>query len=106
MFLVKTRNVFFVRHLFFLFCLSNFFTHLSSWAVNKEMVEERVQELDQLNKQILKTIPDIPRYGQIDLKVKVSQINGTVSACIQKLVIGTTTIETKNTEPKCSPPQK
>lgn len=104
MFVVKTRNVFFVLDLFFLFCLSNYFTYLSSWAVNKEMVEERVHELDQINKQILKTIPDIPRYGQIDLKVKVLQINGMASARIQALVIGTTTIKTKNTGSKGDSP--
>jgi len=40
------------------------------------MVEKRIQELDQLNKQIVRQLPELPKDGFIDLKAKVYKING------------------------------
>jgi len=45
-------------------------------AGNKEMVDENVQELDKLNKQAVKQIPNLPRTGTIDLKAKVFYKDG------------------------------
>ena len=102
----KERYVFALLCSCLLFCISNCFLYFPLWAGNKEPVEERVQELDRLNKQIVRTIPDTPRYGQIDLKAKVLQKNGTVSASIQVLSMGTTATKAGNTETKSSTPQK
>lgn len=42
-----------------------------SLAGNKVIVEDRVQELDELNKRVIQQIPSIPEYGHIDMKAKV-----------------------------------
>ncbi len=69
---------------------------LLSWAGNKEMVEEQVKELDELNKQVIRKIPDIPKNGHIDVKAKVLQKDkGAATADIQQLKI-----TPKKTEPK------
>ena len=39
-----------------------------SWAGNKEIVEEQIEELDDLNKEVVEQIPDIPENGKIKLK--------------------------------------
>jgi hypothetical protein len=41
-------------------------------AGNKEMVEQNVQELDELNKQAVKQIPDLPRSGKVKMKADVT----------------------------------
>lgn len=46
---------------------------LPAFAGNKEMVEKRVQELDTLNKQVVQTIPELPKDGEIFLKARVRQ---------------------------------
>ncbi len=43
-----------------------------SLAGNKEMVEETVQELDDLNKQAVQQIPDLPEDGSVDMKANVT----------------------------------
>jgi hypothetical protein len=43
-----------------------------SWAGNKEMVEDAVQDLDELNKQAVSQIPDIPKDGKVYLKANVT----------------------------------
>lgn len=48
-------------------------------AGNKEMVEERVQELDDLNKQMVKQIPGLPRDGKVDAKAKVINESGKIN---------------------------
>lgn len=40
-------------------------------AGNLEMVEENVKELDELNKEVVRQIPDLPESGTVDLKAKV-----------------------------------
>lgn len=48
-------------------------------AGNREMVEQRVQELDDLNKQAVGQIKELPSHGQVDLKAHVILQNGTPS---------------------------
>jgi len=40
------------------------------------MVDERIQEMDDLNKQMVKQIPGLPRDGKVDAKAKVSSEGG------------------------------
>ena len=42
-----------------------------SWAGNKKMVEKTVEELDDLNKQAVQQIPDLPENGKVDMKARV-----------------------------------
>jgi hypothetical protein len=39
-------------------------------AGNSEMIEERVEELDRMNKKALEQIPDLPRDGKISLEAE------------------------------------
>lgn len=39
-------------------------------AGNRELVEDRVQELDELNKQAVRQVPDMPKDGRIEIKAK------------------------------------
>lgn len=43
-----------------------------SWAGNKQMVEKTVEELDDLNKQAVQQIPDLPKDGTVDMKARVT----------------------------------
>lgn len=38
------------------------------WAGNEKIIEERTRELEDLNKQAVEQIPDIPEDGKIDIK--------------------------------------
>lgn len=49
-----------------------------SLAGNKKMVEERVRELDEMNKQVVRQIPDLPKDGTIYLKGKASYKEGEI----------------------------
>ncbi len=40
-------------------------------AGNLDMVEENIKELDKLNKEVVRQIPDLPESGIVDLKAKV-----------------------------------
>jgi len=51
----------------------------TSYAGNKEMVDERIQEMDDLNKQMVKQIPGLPRDGKVDAKAKVSSESGKIN---------------------------
>ena len=43
-----------------------------SRAGNKQMVEQNVAELDELNKQAVRQIPDLPESGQVKIKADVT----------------------------------
>ncbi len=43
-----------------------------SWAGNKQMVEKTVEELDELNKEAVQQIPDLPKDGKVDMKARVT----------------------------------
>ena len=47
-----------------------------SWAGNKAMVEERTKELDELNKEAVQQIPDLPKDGTVELKANVKLRKG------------------------------
>ena len=51
----------------------------TSYAGNKEMVDERIQEMDDMNKQMVKQIPGLPRDGKVDAKAKVSSESGKIN---------------------------
>lgn len=48
------------------------------WAGNKKMVEERTKELDELNKQAVRQLPNLPRDGSIELKSNVTYEEGEI----------------------------
>lgn len=43
-----------------------------SSAGNREMIEDTVQELDELNKQAVSQIPDLPKDGKVYMKANVT----------------------------------
>ncbi len=65
-----------------------------SWAGNEEIIEERIEELDTLNKEVMDQVPDIPENGKINLKATVIQKDGTVDLSILQKEIDI--VETKN----------
>jgi len=65
-------------------CLLSFYLLIvsfisTSYAGNKDMVDERIQEMDDLNKQMVKQIPGLPRDGKVDAKAKVSSESGKIN---------------------------
>lgn len=48
------------------------------WAGNKKIIGKRVQELDAINKHIVKQVPGIPKDGKIDIKANVYPDKDTV----------------------------
>ncbi|MFZ5573452.1 MAG: hypothetical protein ACOZF0_23870 [Thermodesulfobacteriota bacterium] len=48
------------------------------FAGNKKMVEKQTKELDELNKQAVQQLPDLPKDGTIDLKAKVRHEDGEI----------------------------
>jgi hypothetical protein len=52
------------------------FPPLSSTAGNREMVENRTQEMDDLNKQMVDQIPNLPKDGKVDAKARVTNEKG------------------------------
>ncbi len=66
-----------IRLLLFAGCfLFSLFT--VSWAGNKIMVEQRTKELDELNKQAVQQIPDLPKDGTVELKAKAEHREGKI----------------------------
>jgi len=51
----------------------------TTYAGNKDMVDERIQEMDDLNKQMVKQIPGLPKDGKVDAKAKVSSESGKIN---------------------------
>ena len=66
------RTVYFVP----VFLFVSFFS--ISFAGNKEMVDERIKEMDDVNKQMVKQIPGLPMNGKVDAKAKVSSESGKI----------------------------
>jgi hypothetical protein len=54
------------------------FPILSSTAGNREMVENRTQEMDDLNKQMVDQIPNLPKDGKVDAKARVTNERGRI----------------------------
>ena len=81
--------------LFLLFILDLVVTSHLSWAGNEEIVEERIEELDSLNKDVIAQVSDIPEEGKINLKAGIIQKEGMVDFTILQKEIDA--IETKNT---------
>ena len=46
-------------------------------AGNKQIVDQTIQELDELNKQAVEQLPDLPKDGTVNLKADVTYENGT-----------------------------
>ncbi|MBU1182883.1 MAG: hypothetical protein ABIJ52_08930 [Pseudomonadota bacterium] len=64
--------------LIIIICLLLIFPVSSSTAGNREMVEDRTQEMDDLNKQMVGQIPDLPKNGKIDAKARVTNEGGRI----------------------------
>ncbi len=65
-----------------------------SWAGNEDIIEERIEELDALNKEVIEQVPGVPENGKINLKAGIIQKEGTVDFTILQKEIDA--IETKN----------
>lgn len=63
---MKTVSIFILLAVF----MSGSYTF--SWAGNKQMVEKTVEELDELNKEAVQQIPDLPENGKVDIKARVT----------------------------------
>jgi len=59
-------------------CLLLIFSVSSSTAGNKEKVENRTQEMDELNKQMVGQIPNLPKDGKVDAKARVTHEGGRI----------------------------
>lgn len=59
-------------------CLILIFPVSSSTAGNKDMVENRAQEMDDLNKQMVGQIPNLPKDGKVDAKARVTNEGGSI----------------------------
>lgn len=59
-------------------CLFAVFSVALSTAGNKEMVDNRVQEMDDLNKQMVGQIPNLPKDGKVDAKARVTNEGGSI----------------------------
>jgi len=59
-------------------CLLLIFPVSSSTAGNKEKVENRTQEMDDLNKQMVGQIPNLPKDGKVDAKARVTNEGGSI----------------------------
>lgn len=66
-----------IRTLLFAGCFL-FSLYAVSWAGNKAMVEQRTKELDELNKQAVEQIPDLPQDGTVELKANVKNREGKI----------------------------
>lgn len=86
---MKIKYLFIIKYLFVSVTLCTLL-----WAGNEEIVEERVQELDELNKEIIEQLPDVPEDGKIKLKAGVIQKDGEVDFTIIQKEIDA--VETKN----------
>ncbi|MFO7665814.1 MAG: hypothetical protein R6V76_04290 [Desulfobacterales bacterium] len=64
--------------LIIIICLLLVFPLLSSTAGNMEMVEDRTEEMDNLNKQMVSQIPDLPKDGKVDAKARVTNESGRI----------------------------
>ena len=64
--------------LIIIICLLLIFPLLSSTAGNREIVEDRTEEMDNLNKQMVSQIPDLPKDGKVDAKARVTNEGGKI----------------------------
>ncbi|MBT6050738.1 MAG: hypothetical protein HOI47_26095 [Candidatus Scalindua sp.] len=65
-----------------------------SWAGNEEIIKERIQELDAMNKDVIEQVPDIPEDGEIRLKGDIIKNEGSIDISILQKEIDA--IKTKN----------
>ncbi len=86
---MRIRNIFAIKVIFILTIVCSL-----SWAGNEEIIEERIEELDSLNKEAIEQVPDIPENGKINLKATVIQKDGTVDLTILQKEIEA--VETKS----------
>jgi len=71
---IATKNYYMSGKLMFLLLAAGSMLGMFGYpavAGNMEMVEETVRELDELNKEVVRQIPDLPESGIVDLKAKV-----------------------------------
>ena len=66
-----------VQWIFVIVLISTGFVSLA-WAGNKAMVEQRTKELDEINKQAVGQLSDLPKDGTVEIKAKASYSEGTL----------------------------
>jgi hypothetical protein len=86
---MRTRNLLVIKCVFALVITCSL-----TWAGNEEVIEERIEELDALNKEVIKQVPGVPENGKINLKAGIIQKDGTVDLTILQKEIDA--IETKS----------
>jgi hypothetical protein len=74
---MKNKQKSYLR-LIIIICLLLIFPVSSSTAGNKEKVENRTQEMDDLNKQMVGQIPNLPKDGKVDAKARVTNEGGSI----------------------------
>ena len=57
--------------LFFLSIAAALLLAGAAWGGNRKMIEKRVEELDQVNRQVVQQVPDLPRDGRVHVRAKV-----------------------------------
>ncbi len=55
-----------------LFCCVGILVAAPAWGGNKKMVEQQVEELDRLNRSVVRQIPDLPKNGKVKIKAQVA----------------------------------
>lgn len=43
----------------------------TAWAGNRAMVEKRIEELDRLNRSVVRQVTDLPREGRVNVRARV-----------------------------------
>jgi hypothetical protein len=62
-----------IEIIFVILVLSPFFTIQFTWAGNAAIIEKEIDQLDQLNKSIVRNIPALPKNGNVKTKAIVSR---------------------------------
>jgi hypothetical protein len=58
-------------HLFPLWVAAALLWGGTAWGGNRKMIDQRVQELDRINREVVQQLPDLPRDGRVHVRAKV-----------------------------------
>jgi len=95
------NNICLVRFISTGIFLGTFLFPALDWAGNKEHVESRVEDLENMNKEIISGFPDVPKNGTVKYKAIVTESsNGPQVRIIEKQIEMTPTSEPPIKRPK------
>ncbi len=69
---MKNSKIICLNILFFIKILCIFFVGLA-WGGNSELIEKRIDQMDQLNKSVVGSLPDLPKNGRVEAKVFINE---------------------------------